>query len=844
MAIGPQNPNDPTLDPVAALFGQPAGVSGPQILQQGIKDAKMIDRDKPDVSQSRKALVNAWSAEVKHAKKHWRPAYDRMHEDQDFAIGRQWSKNPKDKRYVANITLREITQRVSFLYARNPKAVAKRREMILNTVWDGTEQSLQAIEQAAQEAMMSGMMPGAMGGPQAGPAGLPPPPGAMPPPGTPGPSGGPPGPPGMPAGPPGIPPGPPGMGASPGPPGMPGSPPGPQGMPPQPPQNPAMGQVIQQGMAVIADASRVKQQVEMLDKIAKTLELLYAYNVSQQLHPFKQLLKLTVRRALTVGVAYVKLGFERVMEKRPDVVAKLSDISERLGTLERLAADIADGEADPNSAEAEQLKLLVQDLQSQSQFVVREGLAFDYPSSFSIIPDTKCVHLRGFLGCDWVAEEYILSPNEVKEIYGVDVGKSYVSYRRPDGGLDVSARASGGLMSLGPNDRDKGTGDDKQCCCIWEIYNRKDGLVYLVCDGYTDFLRAPGAPETPLERFWPWFTLTFNEVDHEDEVFPPSDVRLMRDMQVDYNKARQGLREHRRAARPKTAVSAGALDAEDLEKLESHPDNAILELNGLQPGQKIDDLLQPFTGPKIDPGLYDISPYFQDTQRVTGFSEANLGGTGDSTATESQISEGSRTTANESNVDDLDDLLTHLAKYGGQLLFANVSEQTVKQVVGPGAVWPQLTGQQIASEIWLEVEAGSSGNPNQATEIANAQKIYPLIMQLPNIDPEFLARDLMKRLDDKLDLTQAFKSPLPSIVAMNTMARGGPQPGMPAGVGQMSAPSKGATPPSPQMQGPAGGQNAGQNPRPGGSFPPPTPTPGSGPATPVAGMHRLTGPTH
>ena len=106
---------------------------------------------------------------------------------------------------------------------------------------------------------------------------------------------------------------------------------------------------MQQGMAVIQDASQVKQQTELLDKIAKTLELLYAYQVSQQLHPFKQLMKMTVRRALTVGVAYVKLGFERVMQKRPDVIAKLSDINERLGTLERLAADIADDESDPDS---------------------------------------------------------------------------------------------------------------------------------------------------------------------------------------------------------------------------------------------------------------------------------------------------------------------------------------------------------------------------------------------------------------------------------------------------------------------------------------------------------------
>jgi hypothetical protein len=768
----------------------------------------MIERDRPQPPLQRKAFVTAWADAVKHAKRHWKPAFQRMREDQDFCLGKQWSRNPKDSRYVANITLREVSQRVAFLYARNPKAVAKRREMILNTLWDGTETQLQSLMQAASTAMQG--FAGMMGG-----------------------------------GAPGMPPQPPG-----GAPQQPGAPPG---MPPTPtpaggmpqfdqlnamlgPAAPAAQMALEQGMAVAQDAAKVKQQEQLLDKIAKTLELLYAYQVSQQLHPFKQLMKMTVRRALTVGVAYVKLGFERVMEKRPDVVAKLSDISERLGTLERLAADLADGETDNNGPEAEQLRLMIADLQGQQDFIAREGLTYDYPSSFSIIPDTKCIHLRGFLGSDWVAEEYILSVNEVKEIYGVDIGKSYTSYRRPDGGSDVSMRA-GDLMMLKPDMEGKGTGDDKQCACVWEIYNRKDGLVYTVCDGYPDFLVEPASPETPLERFWPWFTLTFNEIDHEDDVFPPSDVRLMRDMQLDYNRARQGMREHRKAARPKTAVSAGALDEEDLAKLEAHPDNAILELNGLQPGQKVQDLLQPYTGPEINPQLYDVTPYFDDTLRTVGFQEANMGPTNSDTATQSQIAEASRTTTQDSNVDDLDDLLTHLAKYGGQLLLSNVSEETVKRIVGPGAVWPDLTRQQISEEVWLEIEAGSAGRPNQAAEIANAQRIYPLIMQIPGIDPEFLARDLLTRLDDKLDLSQAFKPMYPSIVAMNTQMRSAGAPGM-------AAPPPGGQGMAPHLQGPAGADNAPQNPRPGGSFPPPVPDRGSGPPTPAPGLHRLTGPTH
>ena len=55
---------------------------------------------------------------------------------------------------------------------------------------------------------------------------------------------------------------------------------------------------------------------------------------------------------------------------------------------------------------------------------MREGLSFNYPHSWAIIPDTKCVNLRTFLGCDWVAEEYLLTPEEIEEIYSVDVGSS------------------------------------------------------------------------------------------------------------------------------------------------------------------------------------------------------------------------------------------------------------------------------------------------------------------------------------------------------------------------------------------------------------------------------------
>jgi hypothetical protein len=386
------------------------------------------------------------------------------------------------------------------------------------------------------------------------------------------------------------------------------------------------------------------------------------------------------------------------------------------------------------------------------------------------------------VAADWVAEEYLLSMDEIEEIYNVDVRGNCNEYGSDDSDVDTSKASD-----WSNNNKGKTRGEPN--AIVWEIYNRKDGLVYTVCDGYTEFLREPSSPEIYNERFYPWYGLIFNSVEDEDELYPPSDVRLMRDMQLEYNRCREGLKEQRIAGRPFIGVVAGSLDEEDLEKVTNREPNAVIELNALQPNQDIKQLLQPYAGPGIDPNLYEVNPVYEDILRTTGIQEANLGGTSNTTATQAQIAEGSRMTSMGSNIDDLNDILTQLARNGGQIMLREMSQERVKKIVGPGAVWPaEPIAQDIANEILLEIEAGSMGRPNQAQEIANAQRLMPLLIQLPGIDPEFLAKETLRRLDDRLDLTEAFKSALPSIVAMNGAMSGGAGPTAPgAGAGAGAA---------------------------------------------------------
>ena len=278
----------------------------------------------------------------------------------------------------------------------------------------------------------------------------------------------------------------------------------------------------------------------------------------------------------------------------------------------------------------------------------------------------------------------------------------------------------------------------------------------MVCDGYPDFLQEPLPPESMTTRFWPWFSVVLNEGYDEKSLYPQSDIDLIRDMQLELNRARQGLREHRRANRPKTAVAAGLLEEPDLEKLRTHPANALLELNALAPGQKIDDVLQVIHMPPIDAAVYDTGQIFEDVLRVLGSDQADAGGTAGATATEVSVAQFSQNTDLTSTIDDINDVMTEMAQAASQILVLNVSQETAKKVVGPGAAWPMLDKQTVAENIWLEVDVGANGPPDRQEDIQALSQLVPLLQRIPGISPEWLARQLIRRMGDDVDIAEAF----------------------------------------------------------------------------------------
>ena len=551
-------------------------------------------------------------------------------------------------------------------------------------------------------------------------------------------------------------------------------------------QGAAMGDPI--AAQVMTEVKAAQDYMSMVDRVSQSLALLWGHFTSIQEAGFKQQMKAVVRRAKVCSAGYVRLGFQRALEKNPEVTAKIGDMERQISSVQAMLDQMASGDDryEDESARLTELKFALQTLQDEEETVVSEGPVWGFPKFHSVLIDKNCVHLKTLAGAGWIAYIYDKTREEILKTWNVDVKNAFTARVMPD--------PQGRYTAGKPNADNK---DAKARC--YEVWDRESGQVYVVCDGYPDFIVDPAAPKVKLRRFFDLFPLVFNEIEDEEELFPPSDMELMKDSVAEYNRARQGLREHRIANRPRYVGAPGALEEEDQAKLTGAAAHSYIELAGLGPREKIEDKVQPLRLQGIDPNMYQVEESFKDVLRSVGSQEADFGTTSGDTATETSIAAESSRSSNADNVDDLDDMLTEIAKEFGHLCLSELSYETVAEICGPGCAWPRMkpTREDINKDLMLTIKAGSSGRPNAAQEAAKLERVTPMLVQLPGIKPEALARRYGEIIDVPLD--ELFVDGLPSITALNAaMSRqtGAPQPG----TGDPST--------DPNAQGVRGGDNA------------------------------------
>lgn len=661
--------------------------------------------------------IKLWTKRIKDAKKFYEKDFKRMRENMEFAAGIQWAvqDNIESEQYVANFVNREVNQKVANLYAKDPKAVFRRKKRLDYQLWDGSVESMQAahanVMQAQQAAQQGGMGMMALQQPQ-----------------------------------------------------------------------------VIQAQALLADIQHGNAWRKMVERVGQSLEILYSHQCDTQAPDFKYQMKQLVRRTVTTGVGFVRLNFSR----EDNSVLTASGTDDSLAMRVKRAKAILEGidddkitETDPRHQQLADLFVSIKQSQENGDTTnVEERLEFDFPSATSIIVDPKCKSLKGFVGARWIVQQFILPLEDVNAYFETDIPVSGKLVKYSEDGIEK--------LTEKPGDNTKDP-QEKPLCCLWEVFDILTKTSFFLADGYTDYVREP-EPLTPsINRFWPIFALTFNDTEVEPggkvHIYPPSDVELLRHPQKEWNRSREELRKHRKSNRPWYLTSEGWLTDPDREKFGDHESSEIVAVKGMPPGGDLSKAVIRFDAAPIDAALYNTQPLSEDAGLVIGSNQSQQGQPQKHVAaTPAVIQEQARISGVNSNVDDLDDLLSELARAAGEMMLREFNLSTVKRVVGVGAVWPEQNREAFLNEIYLDSVAASSGRPNRAVDVANAQQIGPLMLNA-GANPWALIQMYCKILDANLE---------PADFAPTTPPQQGPQ----------AVQGKGAKPPM-QHPGQVGQQTGG-----------------------------------
>jgi hypothetical protein len=522
-------------------------------------------------------------------------------------------------------------------------------------------------------------------------------------------------------------------------------------------QSMAMGMMPgMESMALVKDYEMGRLREKMVERVCKTLEYAYQYQIDHHRPEFKEQMKQLVRRVIICKVGYVKLRICRGAgdTEKLSTMETPSDAKSRALRAQNILDELKKGDIDENSAEVEEAKNLLLSVGATNltdEQPVGEYLEFDFPSSTSIIPSEECRALKEFISAKFVAHKFRVDVELIEAIFGVDINAG--------GGSEESNAAEYKEVS---DDCKKISKTD-----LYEVFDIQTKTRFFVAKGYKDYILEP-EPLTPqIAGFWPIFGLTFNDIEAEEGTkstpFPPSDVDLLRDAQKEWNRTRDALREQRNANAPKYVCADGSISEEDEIALANAKPNHVTKLKGLAPGVEPDKFIKVLQTAAIDPALYDTAPLEKDILMAGGMQEANVGPAGkDVTATVGTIAEQSRMTMLASNVDDLDSFLTRIAKAGIELILRGMTPQTALRIVGPGATLPAGDVEEYINEIQIKVQAASSGRPNRAIAISNAQQLMPILLQA-GANPAALVEELVRRLDDTLDIDKFFPLSSPAL---------------------------------------------------------------------------------
>jgi hypothetical protein len=599
----------------------------------------------------------------------------------------------------------------------------------------------------------------------------------------------------------------------------------PPAAPPQPADLAAMAAQMEQAEQAMAAAQQSNDFAAYLDALAKfgqTIEIVVKHCADEA--GFGDFLAGAVQDVQTDGFVWVKVAWHDNMGRDPLGVHRDDDFQETVRRLSTLAADFQADLFDDTDARYQELCDLgdtvreqvagerwVVDLAQQLGIDPREqswesgaaatpqgiaeiprfqGFAIDAIEPADLRRDWNISRPEEFRKSSFLAQRLWMTDEEIKDGFGLtdDAIRDAIQPSSARA-ADVDSRLDGGSKSTdvteNPADRslvERSTRNGRRA--VFERWDRTDRRRYAWIEG-TDRFLVNEVPAVVSKYWYPFFLLYFNRVTGRFE--PVSDAKLQRPLVDEYNQMRTHDRQARRASYNKYIIAKNLMSDEEKAKLESCPPEGVVEIKRARDVQKY---LQVVVGKNYSRELYDttvVRSALDEMANIPASARGNVQAA--KFATSDQIANqvmNEQTDRYKAAIEKFaGEILTHMA----EILVQVMPEKNAKAIAGPGAVWPVMDRETLWRNLQLEIEAGSTGKPDQARRLQLYEQMGQILQSLGvggptsqwDINAVTVMSDLLDAMNNRADATRYLirRPPPPPMLGPPMGGPGGP--GMPPG---------------------------------------------------------------
>jgi hypothetical protein len=498
------------------------------------------------------------------------------------------------------------------------------------------------------------------------------------------------------------------------------------------------------------------QQAELIKAFSTTSEKVLTKLVVKDAR-LKRASKKMLRSAFATSIGWWKASWQEERKKDPLILQRLDDTQDNIERIKALLQQSNDqAMQSQHELKIAELHEAVKGLEIQQEVTVARGMVLDFVMAEDVIVlDDSVRSITDYLMASAMAHRVWFTEEAYQTRFGYKPKKAK-SYTEKNGTIEKGA-------------------DEKRTnlYCVWEIWDKSANRIYLVCEGEEGFSEPPKSPDWTGKRWYPFFGSAFNEID--GAFYPLSDVELTEKLVEEYNQNREDFVRDRKAALPLNVVrEGGSLKDEDIKAIKNRQGGDIIVISGVGNNPLQNDI---FSGSlaQIKAENYDTAPARQDMEQILGGGDTARGSVMKAkTATEAEIlSQGLRGRSAERQ-DTMEDVLNELGPYALEMFLRKLTEQEVKSIAGPEAVWPKLSIDEVFNLVTVEVRGGSTGKPDRLQEQDRWTKLLPVIEKTMQTVSDLrekgqdqladatvaLARETLRRFDERLDIDQ-FLPPAP-----------------------------------------------------------------------------------